>query len=166
MATATGKQLAQTVRQKLEDLKKVCAGIDENTASRAPEGRWSPKMILSHLAGPEGLGHLPILKAFLEEDTPRIDLKVEDPFFTANRATMTFADLIAEVEREYRHISDFASGLSAEQLDRKAQIPMLKDSPLGGYPTLEGLIDGLASFHVQFHLDHMLEVTKDMEHEL
>ena len=61
MAASTGKQLAQNVRQKIEGLKKVCEGIDENTASRAPEGRWSPKEILSHLSGPEGSGHLPIL---------------------------------------------------------------------------------------------------------
>jgi len=62
MATSTGKQLAQNIRQKIEDLKKVCEGVDENTASLAPEGRWSPKEILSHLSGPEGSGHLPILK--------------------------------------------------------------------------------------------------------
>lgn len=164
MATVTGTQLAQAVRQRLDDLKRICSGIDEDTASHAPEGRWSPKQILSHLAGPEGSGHLPILKAFLEEDIPRIDLKVEDPFFTDKRAKMPFSELIAEVEIEYRLISEFASGLLAEQLDRTAQIPMLKDSPLGEYPTLEGLIDGLASFHVQFHLDHMREVIKDMEH--
>jgi len=59
MATSTGKQLAQNVRQKIEDLKKVCEGVDENTASREPEGQWSPKEILSHLSGPEGSGHLP-----------------------------------------------------------------------------------------------------------
>ena len=37
MATSTGKQLAEDVRQKIEDLKKVCEGVDEKTASRAPE---------------------------------------------------------------------------------------------------------------------------------
>ena len=164
MASIIGKQLAESVRKNLEDLKKVCAGIEEDTASRAPEGRWSPKQILSHLAGPEGSGHLPILNAFLEEDTPLIDLKVEEPFFSEKRARMTFADLIAEVENEYRQISEFATGLTEEQFGRKARIPMLKDSPLGEYPTLEGLIDGLVSFHVQFHLDHMREVIKELEH--
>jgi len=158
MATSRGNELAEVIRQKAAALKQVCQGVDENLAGRAPADRWSPKEILSHLCGPEGVGHLPLLKAFVDSDTPLMDLDTENPFFTATRAAMSFSELVAECELNYRRIADFAAQLTGEQLARTAHIPKLKDSPLGEYPTLDGMIYGLGEFHVQFHIDHLREI--------
>jgi hypothetical protein len=158
METSRGKQLARDIRQKVAALKQACIGVDENLASRAPKDRWSPKQILSHLCGPEGVGHLPIFKAFVDSDTPLIDLDSENPFFTEHRAAMSFAELVAECERHYERVAGFAAELTTEQLGRKAHVPKMKDSPLGEYPTLDGMIYGLGEYHVQFHTDHLGEI--------
>src|SRR3990172_8269134 len=158
MPTSRGNQLAQEIRQKVAALKQVCQGVDENLASLAPTGRWSPKQILSHLCSPEEVGHLPILRAFVDSDTPMIDLVTDNPFFTENRAGMSFSELVAECEMNYQRVANFAAELTEEQLARKAHIPKLKDSPLGEYPTLDGMINGLGEYHVQSHLDHLREI--------
>lgn len=158
MACSRGKQLAQEILQKVATLKEACAGVDESLAARAPAGRWSPKQILSHLCGPEGRGHLPLLKAFLDHDIPFLELNAENPFFTEKRAAMSFSELVAESEQNYRRVADFAAGLTEAQLARTAHIPELKESPLGEYPTLDGMIKALGEFHIQFHIDHLHEI--------
>lgn len=158
MATSRGNELAEVIRQKVAALKQVCQGVDENLASRAPADRWSPKMILSHLCGPEGAGHLPLLRAFVDSDTPQLVLDAGNPFYTGQRAAMSFVELVTECELNYRRVADFAAGLTDAQLARTAHIPELKDSPLGEYPTLDGMVYGLGEYHIQFHIDHLGEI--------
>jgi hypothetical protein len=162
MATSRGIQLAQDIRRKVADLKQACQEVDESLAARAPSGRWSPKEILSHLCGPEGVGHLPLLKAFIDSDTPLLVLDTGNPFFTAQRAAMSFSELMAECEANYRRVAGFAEELTEAQLARTAHIPELKESPLGEYPTLEGMIHGLGEFHIQFHIDHLHEILAEL----
>ncbi len=163
MANAESIQYAEGFRQKVNEFKKVCQGLNEETASSAPGDRWSPKQIISHLLGPEGIGMFPSIKAFLDQDTPRLDMEAENPFFTEARKRMPFGELFAEFEKEYGRIADLVAGLSAEQLKRKARIPMLKETPIGEYPTLKDWIAALGDYHLDFHLDHLKEILQALE---
>ena len=163
MPTSEAAQLSEAIRLKVEDIKRSYEGIDENTASSAPPGRWSPKQILSHLCGPEGAGHMPLINAFLEQETPRLDLEIGDPFFSEKRSRMTVKELLSEFEKEYNRIADLAAGLSAEQLNRKAHIPFLKETPLGEYPTLAMWIKALGERHVGSHIDHLREILQALD---
>jgi len=160
MTIHEGARLANSIRQKIEEMNRLCTGLSEETASRAPEGRWSPKQIISHLCGPEGGGLLHALRLILEQDTPLIDLKPEDPFFTGKRTSMTMSELLAEFRKEYVQIADLVAGLSEVQLQRKAHVPMLKESELGEYPTLASFVGGLMDYHMDFHIKHMQEIMK------
>jgi hypothetical protein len=160
MTSTEGPKLAEMLRQKVEELSKLCANVDETMASQAPADRWTPKQVLSHLLGHEGGGLTKSLQAYLEQDNPQIDLDPGNHFYTEKRSRMTFVQLLAEVRVEYGRMADVVAGLSAEQLARKAHIPALKESPLGEYPTLAVFLSGMAEHHVAFHIDHMREILR------
>jgi hypothetical protein len=162
MATPEGAQLAQKIRLNMEEFKKTCAGIDEAAADRAPEDRWSPKQIVSHLCGPEGSGFLPTIRAILDQDMPRLDIEAENPFFSGKRTSMTMAELLAEFEREYGQMAELVENLTQEQLNRKAHIPLLKESPFGEYPTLAEWVGLLTDYHIDFHVNHMKEIVREL----
>jgi hypothetical protein len=162
MPSQQAAQLSQVVRQKVDEMKKLCEGLDEKTASRAPSGRWSPKQILSHLCGPDGVGPIPAIKAILEQDTPRLDLEPGNPFFTERRSKMTVAELLKEFEDDNNRVTGLVSGLSDEQLARKAHVPAFKETPMGEYPTLAVWVTALAERHIGFHIDHMREILQEL----
>ncbi len=162
MASSEATKLAEIVRQKVKQFSDLCANVDEVTASKAPGDRWTPKQILSHLLGREGGGLTKAVQAFLEQDTPKLDLEPGNHYYTEARDRMSFAQLLDAVKSEYGRMADVVAGLSSEQLARKAYIPALKESPLGEYPTLAAFVSGLVEYHVGFHIDHMREILQEL----
>ncbi len=162
MGSQQAVQLSKAIREKVNEMKKLCEGIDEKTASRAPSKRWSPKQIISHVSGPEGMGFTVAVRAFLDQDTPRLDLTPANPFFTERRSKMTITELVNEFQAEYNRIIELVAGLSDEQLARKAYIPVFKETPMGEYPTLQAFATALTERHLGFHIDHMKEILAEL----
>ena len=162
MASQEGTQVAALIREKLAEINSMCKNLDENTASRSPEGRWTPKEIISHLYGPEGIGTLPALQLILGEDTPLIEIEPANPYYTGKRREMTFQALLAEFNQEYGKMADLMESLSQEQLARKAHIPLFKDLPIGEYPSLLEFVQALAEFHLVDHIEHLRDILKTL----
>lgn len=158
MPASEGMELAEIIRRNVSEMRKLCEGLSEEVASRAPSGRWSAKQIISHLSGPDGIGFMPVIRTILEQDTPKIDIVAEEPFFGDRRSRMTMKELLAEFEKEYEGIAQVMAGAPEEQLARKAHIPLFKDTPLGEYPTLATFIGALGEWHMEFHLNHLKDI--------
>lgn len=158
MPTFEGTKLSETIRAKIAEMKSLCSAISEETASRTPADRWSPKEIISHLSGPDGIGFMPALRGILEQDTPLLNMVAEDPYFTNSRSGMPMKGLLAEFEQEYLCIADLVAAATEEELARKARIPLFKDTPLGEYPTLATFVRALGEWHMDFHIKHMKEI--------
>lgn len=154
----TGTELAQAIRAAQAELQAVCKTVGDDAADRAPEGRWRPREILSHIAGAGESGIVPFFRRFLDEDTPRIDVVPEQTNLTEARRAMPFAQLAAMVAQRYEELARFAETLSAEQLARTAHVPALAKSPMGERPTLGGMLGGFGQYHVKMHTDHLREV--------
>ncbi|MBI5633546.1 MAG: DinB family protein [Nitrospirae bacterium] len=162
MSEQNGEQLAQLLSSKMQEIMKLCEGLSEQTASRAPAGRWSPKEIISHLSGSEDGSFLPFLRLALVEDAPRLDIEAENPFFTKSRAAMSMKELLALCEKVYSEMADFVAGLSDEQLKRTLYVPLFKDLPLTDHPSLAVFISGIGGYHMEFHINHMKEILKEL----
>jgi hypothetical protein len=158
MPSATAARLAESIRATIKELRAACAEVDEAAAGRAPEGRWTPREILSHLAGPEGPGLVAMFRRLLDEDEPRIDLVPEQTYMTGERSAMPFALLVDKAAQKYEAVARFAEERSEEQLARTAHVPVLAKSPMGERPSLAALLGGFGQYHVAMHIAHLRDV--------
>jgi hypothetical protein len=158
MVSQTATSLRGALAQKLQELGDALDGIDEEKAGRrSAEGEWCCKEVLSHLAGDEGESYVAGFRRFIAEDTPLIGVVVGLPYYTPARQAMSLSELRAGVWRQYTQLSEFLGDLSDEELARKARVPLLKDSPIGEYPTLAQWAGALINVHLADHINQVRE---------
>lgn len=151
--------LHQQLQQKVDEIKQTVSGISEEKASKRPsEGEWCVKEVLSHLSGDDG-DDFAILQRVTEEDTPLVEFEIGVSHYEG-RENMSVGELMSRVDATYGEMAKFLSGLSEEQLARKAHAPQLKETPLGEYPTLGLLAGALINFHLNDHINHLRNLSQ------
>lgn len=147
--------LKTVFEQHADAIEEITNGLTEEQASKKPaENEWSIREVLTHLLGSEQRSFEDGLKAFLKDDA-LLDQTPGDPYITESREKLSTADLTAEVAKQYRQIGEFIGGLSAEQMQRTAHIPMLKDYGINDHPSLEMWAGIVANMHLRGHVEQM-----------
>jgi hypothetical protein len=155
----TSTSLRDMIEAHVSEIESLVRGIDEAKASaRAADSDWSVREILSHLAGPPGVGEeLARTKTFVSEDNPTVNVVPGVSHYDSAREDSTVQELLAEFAAEYRGIGDWLATLSDEQLDRKANIPFLKDTPLDESQSLREWAGIVANLHLKGHVEQIRE---------
>ena len=155
MVSAQATSLREAMEQKLHELGEALDGLDEEKAAQRPaEAEWCCKEVLSHLMGDEGEDAVAPFRRFVDEDTPMIGIVTGLPYYTPARQAMSLKEIRAAVWQRYQGVADFLGGLSDEQLERKARVPLFKDTPAGEYPTVVQFVGGL-NFHLTDHINQL-----------
>lgn len=152
----TGPSLQQQLNQKVEEIKQAVSDIDEEKALARPgEGEWCAKEVLWHLTGEEHALKTFEMERFLKEETPALGVEPGRTPYNEDRSKVSAKELVSRVETQYAEVGKFLAGLSDEQLNRKAHVPFLKETPLGEYPTLGQWAIGLINFHLSDHVQQL-----------
>ncbi len=156
----TGPSLKQQLDQKVQEIRQAVSGVTEEQAATPPrQGEWSAKEVLSHLCGENRSDAVSRFSRVINEDTPRLEIHPGISYYEG-RENRSVRELLADVESQNEEAGQFLAGLSEEQLNRKAHVPFLKETPIGEYPTLGQLAMGLINFHLNDHINQLRNLSQ------
>ena len=149
-----GQALSAQLAAKVVEVKQVAFGLNEEQANKPKvEGEWSAKQVLSHLCGDDDALSMYEFKRFLNEETP--DLGISPGRYGDNRKGASVSELVAKIDTDYAAIGSFLAGLNDEQLGRTARVEILKETPLGEYPTLGQWAGAVINYHLADHASQL-----------
>lgn len=157
----SGPSLQQQLDHKVQEIKQAVSDLNEGKASDRPgEGEWSAKEILWHLTGEEHALRTFEMERFLKEETPELGVTPGQTPYNEEKSKVAVGELMSRVEKQYAEVGNYLAGLNEEQLNRKAHVPFLKETPLGEYPTLGQWAIGLINFHLNDHIQQLQNLSK------
>jgi hypothetical protein len=150
----SGPELKQQLESKVSEIKELVSRVEESRASQAPAaGEWCVKEVLTHLG--VGSAVSARYKRIVEEETPFIEISLGQSNFDEQQRARPVGAILGDVVARYSEVADYLGSLSGEQLQRKAHVPLFKETPFGEYPTLEQLASGLINFHMAAHASQL-----------
>ncbi len=156
MVSTAATSLRDGLEARMRELEEAVEPVNQEAAARRPgEAEWCVKEVLSHLCGDEGDDAVAMLRRILDEDTPLIGIVRGLPYYTPTRQAMRLEELRNDVSKRYEGVAEFLGSLSDEQLNRKARVPLLKDTPIGEYPTLAQFVGAQINFHLPDHINQI-----------
>lgn len=156
MVAAQG--LKDQVGAKVEEIKSLVAGLSSEQSSKKPSSdEWCVNEVLSHLIGEELGNWKGGIASIVTEDTPLIDLTPGISYYDG-RSGQSTGELLSAFEIEYTAVGEYLAGLTDEQLNRKAHVPIFKETPLGEYPTLEQFVSGIVNYHMADHVQQIRNI--------
>jgi hypothetical protein len=156
----SGPTLQQQLQQKVSEIKQAVSHLSDDEASKKRGGEeWTVKEVLSHLSGDGSTDATALLGRVIQEDKPLLDIHPGMSYYEG-RENLSLGELTSRVDDTYRKMGSFLSGLNEEQLNRKAHVPLLKETPIGEYPTLAQLAGAVINFHLNDHVQQLQNMSK------
>lgn len=151
----SGPELKQQLESRIAEIKELVSRVDESRASRAPAaGEWCVKEVLTHL-GVDSSALARYKRIVEEEDTPFVEIVPGQSNFDEQQRARPVSAILGDVVAHYSEVAEYLGSLSSEQLQRKAHVPLFKETPIGEYPTVEQLASGLIDFHMAAHVGQL-----------
>lgn len=145
--------LAAVLHQRADEIEDACSGLGDADAARRPaDGIWCVREHLSHLHGDDRNTFLDGVQRVLIEGMTEIDASAGITHYTIDRRQIPLAHLLAAVTRQYRTLGGVAASLTADEIDRRVRIDLLKDTPYGDNPRLGEWLVAIADMHLPDHI--------------
>jgi len=158
MANATVNELRKKSDAARDDLGRVLHGMERHLEQADAPGEWTARQVLCHLLFEPGWKPVALLERFATDTFPLIEITPGVTSVTPERQRMTLAELTAALDDQRREIFAYLETLSAQDLERKARIPIFQ--PLLGTDEvpLPVFVGGILEYHWRRHIEQLEKI--------
>jgi hypothetical protein len=160
MASAAVNELRKKSDAAAANLWKQLQGMEPNLDKSDAAGEWTTRQVLCHLLGDPEVKPAAVLQSFTVGSLPVIDIKPGYAPVTAERQTMTLAQLREALETQRRGLLSYLDSLENGDLGRKAKIPLFKQFMGTDEIALPVYVGAMFDYHWNDHAGQIAKIRK------